>query len=280
MKVLIDADIILYSCGFSAEKPIWRVIAGDKILASFRYKKELTEWIEFTGLKEDEYEAVKDAEVGPVSHALGNAKELIKKILLRTKADEYQLYLTGKDNFREGIATILKYKGNRDSTHKPHHFDSLKRYLIENWEAIVVDGMEADDAMSIAQMDSISLGFKNDTTISTIDKDLLGTPGWSYNWNTDKLYFVTEEEATRWFYTQLLMGDPTDNIQGIPGIGKVKATKALAGCDTEEDMYWKALDLYQAYYSTLGHKPMDALIENARLLYMLREEDVMWKPPC
>jgi len=294
MKVLIDADIIVYSCGFSAEKPIWRVVVEGSVLASFRYKKELDEWVSSVGLVD--YKAVKDAEVGPVAHALGNAKELIKKILLRTGADEYQLYLTGKGNFRDEIATIKPYKGNRDSSHKPHHYDSLIRYLTENWGAITVEGIEADDAMSTEQMrchiGSLSAEFgitkylfeelKNfgTTCIATIDKDLDMVPGWHYNWNKDVKYFIDEETAITWFYAQLIMGDQTDNIQGIPGAGKAKAKNTLMSCDTEEDMYWAVLDLYQAYYSTLGMKPMTALLENARLLWMRREEGVDWNPPC
>jgi len=284
VKALIDADILVYSCGFSAEKPIWRVFINgeDKPRATFRYKKELNEWVKAVGLADDEYKAAKDIEVGPVSHALSNAKQLIERILLRTGADEYQLYLTGKGNYREEIATILPYKGNRDSSHKPHHYDSIIRYLTENWGAITVEGIEADDAMSTAQMSGVyNRGFKRypDTCIATIDKDLDMVPGNHYNWNKDVLYFVDEETAMTWFYAQLIMGDATDNIQGIPGAGKKKAEKVLSSCETEEDMYWAVLDLYQAYYSTLGYKPMDALIENARLLWMRREEGVNWNPP-
>jgi len=204
---------------------------------------------------------------------------LIKRILLRTNADEYQLYLTGKGNFREDIATIKVYKGNRDSSHKPHHYDALTRYLTENWGAITVEGIEADDAMSTEQWVSNIRKYTN-TCIATIDKDLNGTPGWHYNWNQDVLYWVTEEDAYTWFYCQLITGDTTDNIQGVPGAGKAKAYKVLSSCETEEDMYWAVLDLYQAYYGALGYKPMDALIENARLLYMLRDPDQMWNPPC
>jgi len=278
MRVLIDSDIIRYQCGFSAETPIWRIVVNGEgsPRATFRYKKELKEWAEWAGLGEDEYESVKDIDVAPVAHALGNAKQLIKRILLRTNADEYQLYLTGKDNFREAIATIKPYKDNRDSTHKPHHFDSLTRYLTENWGAITVDGIEADDQLSIDQHKAP----KGTTCIASIDKDLNMVEGKHFNWNKDILYSVDEETAITWFYCQLIMGDQVDNIQGIPGAGKAKAYKVLSSCETEEDMYWAVLDLYQAYYGALGYKPMDALIENARLLYMLREEDKMWSPPA
>lgn len=288
MKCLIDADILLYSCGFSAEKPIWKAMVGDKTLATFRYKKELDEWAG-SGEEIKDLKLIKDKEVQPVANALSNAKKLIQKILLRADADSYQLYLTGKDNFREEIATIAPYKGNRDSTHKPYHYDSLKRYLIENWGAIVIDGMEADDAMSIEQINTfrgqgtnkildpeIFKDLVGGSIIATIDKDLDGVPGWHYNWNKDKLYWVTDREATYWFYTQLLTGDTVDNIKGVPRVGEKGAEKAYKGCETEEDLYWEALCLYGTKYD----KPLEALVENARLLYMLREEGLMWLPPA
>lgn len=283
MKVLIDGDIIVYSCGFSAEKPIWRVMVHgeEKPRATFRYKKELDEWVAAVGLSEDEYKAVKDKEVGPVAHALGNAKQLINRILLRTGADEHQIYLTGKGNYREEIATILPYKGNRDNAHKPHHYDSLIRYLTENWGAITVEGIEADDAMSTEQYNSLVRDELENfcepkTCIATIDKDLDMVYGMHFNWNKDVLYFVDEETAITWFYVQLITGDTTDNIQGVSGAGKKKAYNVLKDCETEEGMYWATLDLYCGTYD----KPMDALVENARLLWMRREEGIDWEPPC
>lgn len=259
------------------------VTGEEKPRATFRYKRELDEWAKAVGFAKEEYTAVKDKEIGPVAHALGNAKELIKRILLRTNADEYQLYLTGKGNYREEIATILPYKGNRDSNSKPYHYDSLIRYLTENWGAITVEGIEADDAMSTEQMEHLHKHMDRNvygSIIATIDKDLNCTPGLHYNWNQDVIYTVSDEDATTWFYCQLIMGDTTDNIQGIPGAGKAKARKVLGECDNVEEMYWAVLDLYQAYYGALGLKPMDALIENARLLWMRREENVDWNPPA
>ena len=280
---MIDGDVIRYQCGFAAETPIWRVVQGGKTLSSFRYKKELDEWVSSTGI--EDYEAVRDKDVQPVANALSNAKQLIKKIMLRTGADDHTIYLTGKGNFRDEIATILPYKGNRDSSNKPYHYDSLTKYLVENWGAQTVEGIEADDAMATEQYMAYISGDTVDgfyeTCIATIDKDLHMIPGWHYNFNKDILHCIDVDTAITWFYCQLIMGDKTvDNIQGIPGAGPKRAEKVLSSCTTEEDMYWAVLDLYQAYYGALGYKPMDALIENARLLWMRREEGIDWNPPA
>ena len=127
------------------------------------------------------------------------------------------------------------------------------------------------------------------TVIATIDKDLDNTPGWHYNWNKGEMYWVSEGEATKKFYTQLLTGDKVDNIQGIPGIGPKKAEKVLEGCETEEDYYYSVLEAYHNYYDNQecdGNtiEPAQCLSENAQLLWMIRELDedgkpVHWEPP-
>jgi len=284
MKILIDGDVLRYSCGFSAEIPIWTVVVHGESQprATFRYKKELDEWVESVGLNKEEYTAVKDKEIQPVSHALHATKEKINYILLRTNATDYQIYLTGQGNFREEIATIVPYKGNRDSSNKPVHYDKITRYLIENWGAKVIDNIEADDALGITQWKDYSSKITKDglktalsTTICTIDKDLNMIPGWHYSWDKDILYFIDEETALMWFYSQLILGDKTDNIKGVPGCGVKAAYDALKDCDTEEDMFWSVLCLYEKKYD----KPLEAMIENARLLWILRNENEMWNPP-
>jgi 5'-3' exonuclease len=86
---------------------------------------------------------------------------------------------------------------------------------------------------------------------------------------------VSEEEAIRWFYMQLLMGDSTDNIPGIPKVGPVKAAKALAEFDNELDYYTVCRKGYDEAYDD----GLAALIENARLLWMRRQPHEWWQPP-
>lgn len=296
MKVLIDGDIPRYECGFAAETPVWEVrdTVHDELIASFRYKKELDEFVGTMGFKPEEVNIVNRKDIGPVSHALHNVKELLRLILERTRADDYQIYITGKGNYREDIATILPYKGNRDSSHKPYHYDSITRYLIENWEAEEVHGIEADDALAIAQYQDFRkcheavVSYKFNTCIASIDKDLDMVPGLHYNWRKDVLYFIDEWTADTWFYCQLIIGDKSvDNIQGIPGKGPVAAKKILWDCDTNKERYEAVLKAYTEYVKKEGRPEEEAekeLLENARLLWMLREplnkdRSNMWSPP-
>lgn len=257
MKALVDADIIAYSCGFAVQETTYQTEDG----ALFSTRGQAKKHVEKKGLENQDIVAFVEAE--PVAHALQVAKNLLLRVAERLDTDDMDLYLTGKGNFRETVATIRPYKGNR-SAEKPYHYDAIRKYLIQTWGAEVVDGMEADDKLGIEQTET--------SCIVTIDKDLDMVPGYHFNWRHDKLYNVSEEEALKNFYTQLLMGDTTDNIPGVPGIGVAKAKKLLKGKTKEEDMYWTALCAYAQQYP----RPYEALTENAKLLWILRKEGEQW----
>lgn len=217
------------------------------------------------------------AEGEPLENCLHSVKLMIENVKNKTGATDYQVYLTGKGNFREKVATTKPYKGNRDASHKPTFFNEITEYLINVHGAVVVDGMEADDAMGIAQCQDVS-----DTCIASIDKDMDMIPGWHYNWRKDSLYWIDDNTALRFFYKQLLTGDPTDNIQGVPGIGPKSAEKILGKQCTdftddfidEETLYWDILHEYDKKYP----KPFHTMMEMAELLWIYREEGKTWSP--
>lgn len=295
MQALIDGDILVYSCGFAAQKNVHRIfIKGEEeygYIASFNYKKQLNEYMELHGLEEQDVDIETSVEVEPLENCLHSVKQTLNSILEETQADSYRIFLTGEGNFREQIATIAVYKGNRDPDHKPHWYREIKDYLINVWSAEVVDGQEADDAMGIAQGKdywwTYAQGYHQPfgTTICSVDKDMRMIPGWHYNIKTGVKDFVTEEQGLRTFYLQLLMGDSTDNIIGIPGIGKKKAERILEGLTTEEGMYWACFSAYEdAFCNDTEIAPTemsveDILIENARLLWIRRKPEEMWEPP-
>jgi len=73
----------------------------------------------------------------------------ISNILVQASSSEdFQLYLTGKTNFRNDIATTAPYKGNRP-TEKPKHMGFIRAALEGDWGAIVSVDEEADDAIAI-----------------------------------------------------------------------------------------------------------------------------------
>lgn len=230
MLALIDGDIVTYNVGFASEK---------------------------NGVE-------------PLENCLHSVKLLLMKILKETGASDYKIYLTGQNNFRETVAVTQPYKGNRDPNHKPAHYQAIKRYLINTWQAEVINGMEADDAMGMSQT--------QDTIICSLDKDMLMIPGWHYNWRKDTKKFVTDAEAIRHFWFQMLTGDRTDNIKGVPKIGEKTANKLLDATAPSDYAEMVVEQYYLGYYKYHFNKDMetflaqidDIIYEHERLLWIQR----------
>ena len=184
-------------------------------------------------------------------------EDLVDQILVNTEATEYRLFLTGKDNFRYTI--YPEYKAHRPKE-KPFWLEKCREYLKATFNAEVIDGQEADDALGIAQTE--------DTIICSIDKDLLMIPGQHYNFVKDEFITVTPDEGIKHFYMQCLTGDRADNIKGIEKIGPKKAEKILAGCVTEQE-------LFNAVREAYGND--EEFLMNGRVLWIRRKDNEDWK---
>ena len=197
--------------------------------------------------------------------ALARLTETLTDIVyFEANCDTFDGFITGHNNYRKDIATILPYKGNRTAP-KPPHYEAMRQHLVK-MGCVEVEGQEADDAIGIAAYSSDP----NEYIIVSIDKDLNMLRGTHYNFVKKQFYIVDEDEALKFFYTQLLTGDRTDNIQGIPGIGPRKAAKLLEGLATEAELYKACKEAYD---------DDKALLENARLLWIRREPNQLWSPP-
>jgi DNA polymerase I len=186
---------------------------------------------------------------------------------------DYQLFVTGNGNFRNEVFT--EYKSNRKDKAKPTHLGSIMEHLVDNWKAVVAQGEEADDLIGIE-----STKFGDRCLIITIDKDFDQLPGWHYNPDRGSCYYVTPEEGLRFFYKQLLTGDRVDNIIGLHGIGEKKATTILEACETEEEMYNNVIAAYMEREELSEDEAADRVLVNGRLLWLRREPNQMWTPPC
>jgi len=164
---------------------------------------------------------------------------------------------------------------------------SLSQCMCEFRGAVVVEGMEADDRLSIEQMRDwyCFRGSKDNeethskvcrTVICSLDKDLDNTPGWHYNWVKDNLYWIDEHEALTNFYCQMLTGDSVDNILGLYGVGKSSTLlRNVRGCGSELDMFSLVREQYAKRF---GNYEAKFFLENAQLLWMLREEPITTFP--
>jgi len=179
---------------------------------------------------------------------------------------DWEVYLTGKNNFRFDVAKSHPYKGNRVNKEKPKLLSHLRDYMVEKWGAEVADGEEADDLCSKS-------AYKNgySSCIASVDKDLLMVPCWHYNFVKDEFKFVEPFEGLVWFYTQVLTGDAADHVKGLHRVGPKKAAQILDGATTELGLYRRVLEAYDG--------DRDRVVENGQLLWMRREENEYWSPP-
>lgn len=240
--VLVDADRLVMASGFSSEKSV----NGELIYLE------------------------------PLAHALQKAKNQV--IALRDKFDctDFRLYITDNTtkHFRYKVAKTKKYKYNRKKQKRPEYEEQIREYLIKYHDALVVSGVEVDDAVSIEQVRNLNEG-KTSIIISN-DKDLDMVPGWHFDpdWGIQRVFngntytmksykktnvycivdpgflSLRRREGTNkaklvgggqlWFCAQLLMGDKVDNVPGCPlnsrgAYGEVSTYEALKNCKTYEE---------------------------------------------
>ena len=225
MKALIDGDIIAYRVGFACQK--------------------------------------KDKETGlvtadPKPYALHSTKLYVNQIIEDCGCTSYTIYLTPKKTFRNKVRD--DYKGNRKGIAKPVHLDAIRTYLVSIYKAVVVNNIEADDALGLKQDDT--------TCIASIDKDLLMCEGRHYNFVKKEQKFVTPEEGTRFFYQQMITGDTADNILGIRGLGAVKASKLLQDTARKD---WDSM-IIDLYIKEFGYdEGRNRCVQNSQLLWILQK---------
>lgn len=289
-RVVVDADYLVYSCGFATEHGRWDVSVvrpdGSTDEAIFEDRDAAQAWID---AEEPGAVSVMEriVEAEPLDHALHLVNRTLNAVDSKlteagVKFDRLELYITGPGNFRESLATIKGYKANRSKLHRPVHYDALRRFLKNRWGAEEVCGMEADDAVAMA---AHAAGYDGKRIIIvTVDKDLLTVPGRQYNFRTKKIIDVLEEEALTNFYRQLLTGDAVDNVGGCWKVGGTAAEKAIGPDMNEEEMYDAALALYAKSLGVKGcpyvnMSAEEALLENARLLHLRRFVHDVWVPP-
>ena len=263
-----DADSVAYSCGFAAQKT-WYHLDGVGVTDD---GKKARGWSEERGGQM----IFKAVEPEPIENCLHSVKLQLQKAHKAVeerfgRKAELRVFLTGSGNFRDRIATIRPYKGNRTAD-KPVHMQAIREYMVRQWGAQVIWGYEADDEVSILQTE---LG--DDCVVCGIDKDLLQVPGWHYV--PEKGFKrVSASEGLLRFYAQVLSGDTTDNVPGCYKVGRKTAVELVKKAGPRPDALWAlAVDAYTASIVQYGvdacgyEDPEAAALETARLVYMLRE---------
>jgi hypothetical protein len=257
----------------------------------------------------------------PLRSATRRADLRMKQIIDETRAESYTGFLTGKNNFRDLVATLQRYKGNRYDkngkriTTQPSWLKEVRLHLQIKWECIMVEGQEADDALSIMQH-----GSYHETVISSIDKDLLIATGLHHDMTSGEMTETKgygeiwmkgsgcKGNGVKFFLAQLLMGDNADWIKGLPRVTPMMKEKfgiaRLGGCGPKAaylvinptTTYREGLDRVISCYDdfwrensyvhwSTGKKyeagattSMKQLTEQGQLLWMRRTGGEMWTP--
>lgn len=261
---LIDGDILVYSCGFASD-------AAAKA----------------NGLSHE-----------PLAYCLHGVKETIDAITTAAGCDSFVVFLTNTEEGGYRSEAYPDYKMNRSGA-KPYHYHAIREYLLDKHSAeLSKNGREADDELGIAMCS----GFWEDPVLCSKDKDLDMIPGLHYNFSKTKrergVYLVTDEEANRFFYKQMLSGDSTDNIPGLYSSLGVKATakwlEPLDELTTPEEMYSYVREVYLHHATEKDTKKLtkgsqfglhnEAALDSyllllGTLLWIQRKEDGLWSPP-
>lgn len=199
--------------------------------------------------------------------------------------DFVEYYITVGSNIRK--EKYPSYKAKRQKSNIDKWVSKLRERLLEAEYSIHVPGYEADDVIAERAKE---LGITNCIIVS-LDKDLQQIAGLHYNYyskpwtesdgidefgNKNKptmkgFNMVNEDEARYLFWIQMLTGDATDNVEGINGIGKVKAEKILSDLyfnDANDEQYKTiVLEEYRKYYESHN---IDYNLEFEKSFYLLK----------
>lgn len=187
----------------------------------------------------------------------GAVDQFMIGILQATQATHYITAIgcsTGKC-FRYDIAKYSPYKkGRREKDPWVKKWEPIIRYrLVTDWAAQMQEELEADDIVALAYWASKDF---YETVICSPDKDLRQLPGMHFDYRKTDFAEISEEDANRNLWYQMLVGDSTDGVSGLPGVGPKKATEKLDAAKASQMFYEQIVrseyfKYFGDYYGTL-----------------------------
>ncbi len=160
-------------------------------------------------------------------------EDMVHELQEQANTDEVIFSLSDSKNWRRNI--FKEYKANRKGSRKPLCYSDLQEYAIQHWESMRFLGIEADDIMGI-------YADREGYAIWSLDKDLKQCPG--HHLVDDEIIYISKQQGDRFHMYQTLVGDPTDNYKGCPGVGDAGA----------EDFLTQPFEYYEEW-STLKSGP-------------------------
>lgn len=174
----------------------------------------------------------------------------------------FKMAVKGDNNYRDLIYS--EYKANRKGFKIGGEFPPIMRAkAVYEKLAVFSEGREADDLLRIWAEEAKAEG--KEPIICSNDKDLHCIVGQHWNVKKNEFKVITEDYAIRFYFEQLLQGDPVDNIPGVPSIGPITAKKLLADCTKENEFQEMTLTVYKAAY---GDEWKNQLLANGKMIYI------------
>lgn len=256
---LVDADMLPYIVGYTISEMTL-------VRATTRVKSGQVETME---------------ETPECKAACDRINSLLNSWVYAADCDAAKLFMTSSaENFRLRMAFSTPYKGTRKEE-KPPFFYEMREHLLKVHGAVLAEGDEADDLMSIAQWEAhreflaetgneFPIGspehraFSN-TIIISADKDLMIVPGWHLIPGNEPVWVEPlgdlylrynnkggvkdlKGSGLKFFYSQMICGDTVDNYKGVPGRGAKYAFELLDKCKDEKELYMAVLGAYKAKF--------------------------------
>jgi hypothetical protein len=301
--LLSDGDIIAYRTAAAIEKRT--VVVTHKATGrakEFDTRREFKVFLKEQGREfvASSYDIVDIQTPEDASHCMYTIKRIVRKMEDFSFCDRHDIYISGKENFRESLLLPTRYKSNRVDSIRPIHLEAAKDYLLHRFDASKSKLVEADDVLSIRAYEELHKG--NCAIIASNDKDTLQASGiWFYNWTEKepKLYEIptigsltiegqeVKGDGLKFLAFQLLYGDPVDGYKPpeLAGVrfGKKSAYNILDNLYEPDEILNAVLLQYKEWYP----EPFDytawndVIVKNAtyetildlyfRCVYMLRK---------
>ena len=251
-NILLDVDTMLYRVGYASPAP------PTPEAACARLKKMIRD--------------TEDKITNSIIPALG---ESYKHLLLFLTVPD------GKGRYRDKFNRETTYKASRTSVPPPVFMEEMRYFIKKSYivHQCPSSEYEADDAISWHGWYNHDITGNLDI-IAGVDKDLNQIPGYHWDYNKDTGYYLTNKDANRFFFKQLLMGDVADAIPGIKGIGPGRADNLLKNGTTPEEWWDIVLSTYTNKFPHLFDDEIaEILYERGNKLWIQRYEGQTWYPP-
>jgi len=185
-------------------------------------------------------------------------------------ADHSNIVVKGPGNYRDYIYSEYKaHRVGKESKVEDGVVNGLRDRAVSELGAIYSYGRESDDFLRIWSIEAENAG--EEYVVCSNDKDLYCIPGKHFSTKTHQIRNITKAEAERHYWEQILKGDMTDNIPGLPGIGPVKAKNLLKDCDTTEEYKAVVERCYKQQYGPDTWKSW--LLSNGKMIHIQQHVD-------